>query len=112
MFMSNQDRPQNIAGSSPDDATVRGWEVYRRALSLNWPRKYRRVIAEAALDLADALGDYGDLRNGIVLPYFPGMPAGPEGFTRGLCMVGEDVAAKTDELVRILPACEMAEAMC
>jgi hypothetical protein len=78
--------------------------VWDRARDTLWPEDTRQAVYAAFWALGGALKAHRNLRCGIVPPWFPGMPAGPEGFAMALRMAADEAAEMAGELAELLPA--------
>ena len=77
--------------------------VFTRARLLpGWD--HDEFVRDCFWDLAAGLKRYHDLCRGIVPAWFPGMPAGPEGFAKALKHAAESADETAQELVILLPA--------
>jgi hypothetical protein len=81
-------------------------KVRRRALEMQWPEKDGPGIAQALVDLEDALCLHACILDGVVNPasVWPDLEREPEADAIALERAADDVTARAVELSRVLPA--------
>ena len=99
--------PDRRTGPGPADATdLAAWEwgVIARAKEIPWPALGGRELAEAMMDLHDALDLYGCIRDRVIHPAsaFPELDGSGDAFDEALRKAAEDARADAGYLIEVI----------
>jgi hypothetical protein len=100
-------QPSRRTGTgSAEAADLADWErgVISRAKRVSWPELGGRELAEALIDLHDALDLYGCIRDRVIHPEsaFPELDGSGEAFHEALRMAAEDARADAGYLIEVI----------